>query len=125
MTREEEIKDRLDNGYWTIQRAFRVQDGYDGGLVSVINEEQKDKDLRYLLARNKELQRRVEKMEAVVDIGRRIVSANDDSIAVLNGEKKISNKKGFLDALAYEMSVLEFKLKKELSALDAADAKEK
>ena len=63
MTREEEIKSRHKNGYWTVQRTFSVPDGFDGGICRVIDKDQKDKDFEWLLARNEELKRRVERME--------------------------------------------------------------
>lgn len=52
MTREEEIKERVEvcGAYYT----------YDGRKVATIEAEA---DLRYLLARNEELQRRVDVME--------------------------------------------------------------
>lgn len=103
MTREEEI----------MARARRVQ--YMSDYCDAA------KDIFYLHARNKELQRRVENMQAVVNIGRKIISVNDDSIAVLKGEKKVSNKESYIDSCAHEIGLLESKLRKALATLDAKE----
>ena len=59
MTREEEIKERVETcGVYYV---------YDGRVVGT---GEADDDMPYLIARNEELRRRVEKMQAVVDAAR-------------------------------------------------------
>lgn len=67
MTREEDIKARLAEEFvhWIADdRDFDYKVAGDSA----------EPDLRYLLARNEELQRRVEKMQAVVDVARKLPS---------------------------------------------------
>lgn len=59
MTREEEIKARMENGYIITTRTYI-------GPVDTLRADLAEEDVRYLLARNEELQRRVELMERVV-----------------------------------------------------------
>lgn len=62
MTREEEIKARLEKAQ------------VDASSYHVIA---MDIDIAYLLARNEELQRRVEKMKRVVELAKRIYTENE------------------------------------------------
>lgn len=61
MTREEEIKARLDEEFvhWIVD---------DRSVDYKVAGDSAEPDIRYLLARNEELQRENEKMQAVVDV---------------------------------------------------------
>ena len=59
MTREEEIKARAESGYIVTTRTYI-------GPVDTLRIDLAEEDVRHLLARNEELQRRVERLESAV-----------------------------------------------------------
>lgn len=101
MTREEEIKARLD--------AYDCK--YQNSLTDEF-ERWADEDMRYLLARNEELQRRVKKLEKVAERARAMVDLFIEKVE--SGMAR--SKKTYADAL---------EVRDELFKLDAADVEEK
>lgn len=106
MTREEEIKERFSASQCTSKGIKYIMDAKD------ILRENAEADIRYLLARNEELQRRVESMEKVVEAAKNVVNGVGDPF--LPSAMGVPALPRLIDKLLSEID--------RLSTIDAADA---